>query len=93
MGDMADYLIEQGETSEALGEITWEPEGEGKQMSRYIDMFFKVSVPIKLYERWNNPHGFLSSNPTENIRDMIEWKLQSFNKNITVTKDKPTQER
>ena len=25
MGDMADYLIEQGETSDALGEITSEP--------------------------------------------------------------------
>ena len=64
-------------------------------MARYVDMFFKVSVPIKTYERWvkDSAQPEILPSPEDNIRELINWKLQGFNKSIAVTKDRPTQER
>lgn len=70
-------------------------------MARYVDIFFKVSVPIKAYTKLatsgSMAHpvipGSTRVSPDENFRAMIEHRFQGINKNITVTKDRPTQER
>lgn len=71
-------------------------------MARYVDMFFRVSVPIKTYTKLS-PVGPVTVEGgkivvgkislDENFRGMIEHRFQGINKNITVTKDRPTQER
>lgn len=55
-------------------------------MSRYVDIYCKVRVPFRSYKKWvDTPKGLLSKNPPENIKDIIEFKLQGLNPNITVT--------
>lgn len=61
-------------------------------MARYVDVFLKVSIPKRTWDKWLEMGRIIQSSPGQNIRDIVEFKLHGLNKNITVTAEK-TEER